>query len=332
MTDKRKAPNRNSGGILRSMEEMRSYLDRFFETFSYPDDAREFLMQAYLKGCENENIRQLVDSILQNYGENHHYNFWKTLPALYEQFAAEGVHEYTAILLLFICMTKPLKEHYLKQGLSESMWFTAVQDLKWKMDECKCMHNIWGTFVAGWFGGFFHMHRFSFGKLQFETFTFGKTLEMFGMAPDVRYQKDGVTLDADTVVIPVHIPRTGTRLDKESLESSYKEAADFYKNYAQNGKVLFVCHSWLLFPRNKEVLSESSNLYRFISNYDIFAEGVYKDYSESWRLFDVEYKGDVDQLPQNTSLRRAYADWIRKGEKTGWGYGVYAYRIQESEK
>lgn len=25
------------------------------------------------------------------------------------------------------------------------------------------------------------------------------------------------------------------------------------------------------------------------------------------------------------SLRRAYAEWIRKDEKTGWGYGVYVY-------
>ena len=31
-------------------------------------------------------------------------------------------------------------------------------------------------------------------------------------------------------------------------------------------------------------------------------------------------------MPQNTSLRRAYADWIRKGEKTGCGYGVYVYK------
>jgi hypothetical protein len=38
------------------------------------------------------------------------------------------------------------------------------------------------------------------------------------------------------------------------------------------------------------------------------------------------YKGNVDELPQDTSLRRAYAEWIRNGEPTGWGYGVFVYQ------
>ena len=81
--------------------------------------------------------------------------------------------------------------------------------------------------------------------------------------------------------------------------------------------------------RNREVLSEKSNLYAFLGDYDVFEQGEYDDYTQVWRLFDRNFDGCVDHLPQNTSLRCAYADWIRRGEKTGWGYGVFAYKNLE---
>ena len=59
------------------------------------------------------------------------------------------------------------------------------------------------------------------------------------------------------------------------------------------------------------------------SDYDILKTEEYDDYSEAWRLFDVNYEGDVEKLPQDTSFRRAYAEWIRKGEMMGGAYGVH---------
>ena len=106
---------------------------------------------------------------------------------------------------------------------------------------------------------------------------------------------------------------------------SYKEAAQFFQERYQLEQTAFVCHSWLLYPRNKEVLSTQSNLYSFISDFDIVKSGEDPDYGEIWRLFDKNYEGDVEKLPQDSSLRRAYADWIRKGEKIGWGYGVFVF-------
>ena len=62
-----------------------------------------------------------------------------------------------------------------------------------------------------------------------------------------------------------------------------------------------------------------------MDDFDVFTSGEYSNYSEIWRLFDTEYDGDPDHLPANTSLRRAYVDLIRRGEKTGWGKGVFEY-------
>lgn len=46
-------------------------------------------------------------------------------------------------------------------------------------------------------------------------------------------------------------------------------------------------------------------------------------YCDAWRLFDKEYEGDPEAMPRDTSLRRTYVDWMRKGEPAGWGYGYF---------
>ena len=74
------------------------------------------------------------------------------------------------------------------------------------------------------------------------------------------------------------------------------------------------------------MLSEGANLRHFICDYDLISCGEYKDYSEVWRLFDTMYDGNPDKLPCDTSLRRAYVDIIRRGERTGWGRGIFIYK------
>ena len=102
-------------------------------------------------------------------------------------------------------------------------------------------------------------------------------------------------------------------------------AADFFgKKYGMK-KIVFVCHSWLLFPKNLEILREGSNLREFVNDYDVIETGTYDNYSETWRLFDTEYTEDHSKLPADSSFRRGYIDLMNKGEKTGWGYGVYVY-------
>lgn len=291
---------------------MKEYLVEFFKVYAYPEEACCHLEQAYEKINSDERIWLDFMNLLKCYEDDMNYDFQEMLRRMADISSGAGIHEYTGNMLLLICMSKTLKEYYCAASVDESIWFTSMNDLKYKLDECKCVHDIWGTFVPSWFGGFFQMNRFGFGKLQFEEMPFG-----------AKYEKDGIILEPDSTVINVHIPRTGTKLDKESLKQSYQAASVFYQDRILNKPLVFVCHSWLLFPRNKEVLNPASNLYAFISDYDIVKWGEDKDYSEVWRLFDVNYNGNVEQLPQNTSLRRAYADWIRKGEKMGWGYGVY---------
>ena len=73
-------------------------------------------------------------------------------------------------------------------------------------------------------------------------------------------------------------------------------------------------------------LSDSSSLVNIIRS--VQPDEIYNLAAQSHVQvsFDVpEYTGDVDELPQDTSRRRAYADWIRRGKKFGGARGVYIY-------
>lgn len=293
---------------------MRTYLEAFFEEFDYPQEGAEALLLAYDRIQEETKQAEAFREILACYEADKMYDFGKLLERAAEVSEKCGVHVYTGKLLLLCCMSKQLKQYYAEEGIAENIWKTSMYDLKYKLIECKCVHDIYGTFVAGWFVGFFQLWRFGFCKLQFERVDFKRT-----------YEKNGVSLQPDSKVINVHIPRTGTKLDRESMCRSYEQAAAFYKEQFGMETIVFVCHSWLLFPKNKEILSPKSNLYAFISDFDIIEQEEYDTYGEVWRLFDVNFDGDPDHLPQDTSFRRGYVDWIRNGIKTGCAYGVYVY-------
>jgi len=291
---------------------MREYLVSFMREFAYPEREASALLDAFdllTEACENE-LFELVSEYDRGYG----IDFEQAIHRMKALSELAGIHEYTGALILFLCYTKRLREYYSEAGIPDGVFGNTVLDLRYKLDECVCVHGIVGTFVAKWFSGFFNLTRFALGRLQFEIIDFA-----------AEYEKDGLKLTPDSRVINVHIPRTLTRLDRESTLDAYRLAKEFFAPSLGESPVI-VCSSWLLFPRHKEMLKQGSNLLAFIGDYELFASGEYPDYKDVWRLFDTLYDGDPTHLPADTSLRRAYIDLIRNGEKTGWGRGLFVYK------
>lgn len=291
---------------------MREYLESFMTEFEYPLNAARELMFAYDKISDScpEPFSEMIAEY--NTGNKLDYELFEEKNKQISKTA--NVHECTAALVLLICLTKRLREYYREAGISDAIFMDTVLDLRYKLDECICVHGVAGTFVLKWFWGFYKLERFALGRLQFEIVNFGG-----------EYEIDGVKLESDSRVLNVHIPRTGTRLDRESVLESYKLAADFYRSDLGD-KIAFVCSSWLLFPKHREMLKPESNLLAFMNDYQLVSSGEYSNYSEIWRLFDRAYDGNVTHLPADSSLRRAYIDLISRGEKTGWGKGVFLYK------
>ncbi len=289
---------------------MRNYLVEFFRDFAYEDADATVLLSAYDRISERADTAAAWQEMISVYEADINCDYkdlLKRADAVAEQLA---LHPYTLELLLFICLSKHTKELYKARGLDLEIYHNSMLDLKYKLEECKLVRGVVGSFVASWFGGFFDLTRFALGRLQFELIDFG-----------FEYEKDGKCLLPGDRVINVHIPRTGTPMDKESCDAAYARAVEFFKNEI-NGPIAFYCSSWLLYPPNKELLSPGSNTYRFLSQYDILASGIDKGGSNLWRLFDTDEK-HPDRLPANTSMRRAYVEHLKKGGLLGWGKGVF---------
>ena len=207
-------------------------------------------------------------------------------------------------------MTRRLRALYAERGLSSEIYRNSVLDLRYKLEECKTVKGIVGSFVAYWFPGFFDLSRFALGRLQFEMIDFG-----------MDYERNGHVLTPKSRVINVHIPRTGTPMDKESCDDSYRQAKEFFKKETGE-ECVFHCHSWLLYPENRTILPPHTNIYRFLSEYEILASHTDRDGRELWRLFDTDER-NPDRLPTNTSARRLYAEHLKKGGKVDVGKGIF---------
>ena len=114
------------------------------------------------------------------------------------------------------------------------------------------------------------------------------------------------------------------RMWKNSHDSEIKKQPVFFKEEFHEN-IIFICNSWLLYPWNREVLKNGSNLAQFYDDFTIVSSGEYQNYSEAWRLFDCLYDGNPDNLPADTSLRRAYIERIKNGQPIGHGTGVIVF-------
>jgi hypothetical protein len=288
---------------------MREYIQEFFTRFAYPCDSAETLLNAYEKLEKDAGFLRLIKEY-ETQGIN--CDFDGAFLALKEIANSVRVHEYSAVLLYFICLSKHLKTLYAKMEMDESVWENTVFDLKYKMVECQDVYGVCGTFVGAWFVRFFKLERFAFGKLQFEIVPF-----------ETNYDGDGLCLTPESKVLNVHIPRTGGRLEHDGVLVSYSAAKAFFEKYFRFSVPAFVCRSWLLAPWHKEILAPTANLSKFLSDFEIIEYHEYPDYEQLWRLFDCNVKETkIDDLPQNSSLRRAYVERMRRGEPIGYGVGV----------
>ena len=292
---------------------MRTYLENFMNACAYPARDVEELLKVYDAIEANVAASAEWKELLRCYENDIKCDYdamTKRAAALSGEIKA---HRFTLEFLMFVCMTKQAKVYYAQRGLSEELFLDTMVDLRYKLEECREVYGICGSFVSPWFFGFFDLTRFAFGRLQFEVINFNHD-----------YEKDGKKLTPESRVINIHIPRTGTPMSEAACDEAFALAAKFFEKEIAGTPTAFACHSWLLFPKHEEMLAETTNVRKFMKRFDIFDSGEYGSYDELWRLFDRPFKS-VDALAYDSSLRRAYVDHIRAGGKTGWGHGVFFY-------
>ena len=293
---------------------MKDYLIWFLKDFEYDQTDAEHLLAAYDTVMANPEAKEQFEGAIVNYSENIDCDYSALTAQSKKAARLVGVHNHTTDLLLFICLSKRLRALYAERDIDDAIWHDSMLDLKYKLEECKLVRGVCGMFVAFWMPGWFKMTRFALGRLQFEIVDFGR-----------EYQKDSITLDKQSKVLNMHIPRSGQPLSKELYEDSFARAKAFFgpqlpEGQCPNGQVPFVCHSWLLYPRMNEFVSEKSNVRNFMEEFEILSWDD-SDGESLWCLFDTNER-NPDRLPTDTSLRRAFVERLKSGGRVGWGYGI----------
>ena len=289
---------------------MRKYLVSFFNDFEYDSTDAAFLLFTYDRIVGREDTLAVWNEAIGMYERDYNCDFELIISLAQEVAQRLDMHTYTAELLVFICLSRHLKELYDKQGIDPSIFHNSMLDLKYKLDECKTVKGIVGSFVAWWFPRFFNLERVALGRLQFEVDSFGHY-----------YERNGHILTPDSKAINVHIPRTLTHLTSESCDEAFKMAKEYFKGEVSE-PCPFICHSWMLYSGNKDILPEDTNVYKFMSRFDLFDHADDPNLEDLWRIFDTDEK-DPNKLPTDSRMRKAYVDHLKNGGQIGWGHGVF---------
>lgn len=287
-----------------------NYIKEIMTKGDFPTQEIEDVLKSYNEIVNNSEVGLTFEQLVLLYENDLLPDFWDALQTVKKLAEIAEVAKETALLAFIICLTKHLKERYEKAGIEERFFNDVISDIKFKSLECYQVYGIYGTFVPEWFGRFFSMTRFAFGRLQFET---------RGLPTD--FELDGETIKKGTLAIAVHIP-SGGRLDMEECEKSFKLACAKFAPLFTDGKVLFHCISWLLAPDNKKLLPASSNIVKFMDFFKIipWENDIEHDF---WRIFGTMDFKDASKLPRNNTLQRVYAECAEKGEIPFAGNGIF---------
>ena len=289
------------------------FLRLFLDKTHFPPEAAQFLGQAGEKLAAPSLASQMDSAQALFYSNN--FSIEKTQPLIHQMAHEAGISPYTQWMLFLIHAAKQAREDYLAKGIGEDVFWATFEDLKYKALECKEIHGVWGTFVAFWYPIFYSCDIVKLGRLEFESATFhGQPC-----------QACGVSLSPGDAVKNIHIPSSGEPFDLEARLDSYRRAQAFFRGEREDGRLVCVCHSWLLYPGYKDVLPENSNIRSFMDDFTILEVDEGEGFDDAWRVFGPDAQKPPEELPEKTSMQRAFKRHLLNGGETGAALGLLVF-------
>ncbi len=293
------------------------FIKNFMDYYDYPTEAKKLFSEVLSKLDENKNYGRSFGCLVKKFEDCKTDIDNKLLDKLSALAEKMGYSEYTLHFCFLLSLTEELKNKYLLLGIEEKIYYDTMADLKYKLMECIECEKVPGTFVAGWFNGFFRMSRVAYGRFQFEVCEYNND-EPFIM-------KCGKEIKKGDKYINFHIPSSGQPLTDDVRLDSYKKAYKYVNRFFDDKIVIFGCGSWLLYPRHREFLPEGMNILRFMDDFEIVEWKEREGFSNGWRVFGYVSDLPCEQLPRDTKLRAAYAQWLCDGNNGGDGFGLFAF-------
>jgi hypothetical protein len=272
------------------------------EKTQFPEAAKKALLSSADK------VETSILPILAFYENG--YNHDATVPLIKELSQSSQVHEYTLWMLLLILAAEKARPLY----KTEQLYWDTFCDLRYKAQECFDVYGIWGTFVAHWYPIFFNGTIVKLGRMEYQMkacpFKEPKTAM-------------GITVNPGDPILALHIPTSFEPFDKAARLDSYRKAWEYF---SPDGRPLMcVCGSWLLYDGYDDVFAPGSNIASFRNEFYMLSSKQSESFGNIWRLFGSDHQLPVDQLPEKTSLQRAFKTYMQNGGTHGNGTGVIIF-------
>ncbi|MGL5675079.1 MAG: acyltransferase domain-containing protein [Cellulosilyticaceae bacterium] len=212
--------------------------------------------------------------------------------------------------LLF--MTEALYHQYKVLQIPDKFFFDTIDDISQRSISYKIDNGTLGLSKDDviWFRHHMNMKLFTIGVLQFQLF------HMIYLEEDGFMYFDDATkeqLPTGSPVLNVHIPK-GSNITPFQCDEAFYNVKKFFALYFPEHKwSAFLCYSWLLYPKLKEILPPNSNIRQFADRFEIISSCTYSEQATEC-IFGKKYTCDKD-YPQHTSLQRSVLN-----DKTTMGY------------
>ena len=290
------------------------YIQDFMDRIGIPLEAKNELLKVEKKIFSVENISKIF-LMSKAALMNNNISLDEALVTIGSFSKELDISEYTLHFVFLMNCTDILLANYKRENIDEQIFWDTMDDFRCKLLECDDVMGVWGTFVAWWYADFLNLKRFALGRFQYEEMFFeGET-----------YKKKGIVLNKGDKVYNFHIPSSGKGLDKLTRIASYKKAYDFFGCREKDGGLILVCDSWLLYNGLHDILPKNSNILDFMCDFDIVSSIDKESFDDIWRIFGKYHKMPLEQLPIDTSLRKAIVEHLLAGRRMGTGFGIIVF-------
>lgn len=298
------------------MPHLSEHINSVMKRCSFPEEAVRVFTRVENRLDSEPDLAAQFDATVNNYMSEAVGSLGEALDKIEALAERCGENKYTLQFVFLMNCTEELLRRYRKAGISEDIYWAGMDDLRCKLLECMECEQVCGTFVAGWNDGFFRMGRFALGRFQYEPCH--SDLPTFTAAC-------GYVIKEGSPMLNFHIPSSGISLTDEVRYDSYRRAYEFFREHCGDGPMVMRCHSWLLFPGHRKFLPENSNILRFMDDFEIIESAEKEFFNDGWRIFGKDSDLPVEQLPERTSLQRAYKKWLCEGNKAGSALGIIVF-------
>lgn len=286
---------------MTELTEIRYDFLNFEALLKFPIDAVSSLAQDFDRIAENEYALGLFLNTVKLYRDRRIFNM-NGVSAAARSVASEcEVHKYSSALIFYMCCAMYSFPVFEEKGLSREEWLDSMADYRCKLYECYGRYKVWGTFVD-WFEKWYTGDRTTYGRFAFEV-----------IPCPVEFKEQGFNVEKGQKVIETHILNNKEKpFDETAWKAAFRRAAAYFSDKLDGTSPVFFAYSWILFPKNRELLPGNSNIVKFMSEYTTGMTTPTRN--DLWRIFNIEdCNTDPSLFEEDTSLRRAYKQFMLDG-------------------